>query len=689
MPNRLANAQSPYLLQHKDNPVDWHEWGPEAFEKAAAEDTPVFLSIGYSTCHWCHVMAHESFEDEEVARLMNEAFVNIKVDREERPDIDQIYMTVCQMMTGQGGWPLTVLLTPEKEPFFAATYLPKESRQGRIGMLDLVPRVASAWEEERDKVTQTAATLTQRLQQADSHTPAGNEPTIDDIEAAAAQLGQAYDATHGGFGGAPKFPSPHHLNLLLRYAHRTGDEEAVAQVTHTLRAMRQGGVFDQVGYGFHRYSTDVEWKLPHFEKMLYDQATLLLALTEAHQVTGEGWMARTIDEVVTYLTRDMRASEGAFYSAENADSEGREGAFYVWTADQLRTLLAEEAVPFVFDLFNITEEGNFLEEATRQRTGENVLHQTESLAAVAERHDLPVDDAEALWEAARTTLLAARQERERPSLDDKILTDWNGLLMAALAQAGAALDEPRYVMLAEDAARFIRETLTTEDGRLLHRYRAGTAGIPGQLDDYAFYIFGLLHLYEATFNPSYLAEARTLVDVVEAHFDSDAGGYYLNADDAEALITRPKEAYDGAIPSGNSVMLRNLVHLARLTGDTVLETAAGRIGRFFAAHIEKQPTGFTAMLCGVDLLAGPTTEVVLVGPPEADDLQALARPLRTTFTPRTVVLNAPPTGAMDALAPFTAAHSQTDGQATAYVCQNFSCEQPTTDRDTMMAQVTG
>jgi uncharacterized protein len=689
MPNRLANAQSPYLLQHKDNPVDWHEWGPEAFEKAAAEDKPVFLSIGYSTCHWCHVMAHESFEDAEVARLMNDAFVSIKVDREERPDIDQIYMTVCQMMTGQGGWPLTVLLTPQKEPFFAATYLPKESRQGRIGMLDLAPRVASAWEEEREKVTQTAATLTQRLQQADGHTPAGNEPTVDDIEAAAAQLGQAYDATHGGFGGAPKFPSPHHLNLLLRYAHRTDDEEAVAQVTHTLRAMRQGGVFDQVGYGFHRYSTDVEWKLPHFEKMLYDQATLLLALTEAYQVTGEGWMARTIDEVITYLTRDMRAPEGAFYSAENADSEGREGAFYVWTADQLRTLLPEEVVPFVFDLFNITEEGNFLEEATRQRTGENVLHQTESLAAVAERHDMSLDAAEALWEAARTTLLTARRERERPSLDDKILTDWNGLLMAALAQAGAALDEPRYVTLAEDAARFIRETLTTDDGRLLHRYRAGEAGIPGQLDDYAFYIFGLLHLYEATFNPSYLAEAQTLVDVVEAHFDSDAGGYYLNADDAEELITRPKEAYDGAIPSGNSVMLRNLVHLARLTGEMDLETAARRIGRFFADHIEKQPTGFTAMLCGVDLLAGPTTEVVLVGEPEAADLQALVRPLRTTYTPRTVVLNAPPTGAMDALAPFTAAHSQTDGQATAYVCQNFSCEQPTTDRDTMMAQVTG
>jgi len=689
MPNRLANASSPYLLQHKDNPVDWYEWGPEAFEKAKAEEKPVFLSIGYSTCHWCHVMAHESFEDEEVARRMNEAFVNIKVDREERPDIDQIYMTVCQMMTGQGGWPLTVLLTPDKAPFFAATYLPKESRQGRIGMLDLVPRVASAWEEEREKVTQTAATLTQRLQQADTHTPAGNEPTTADIEAAAAQLGQAYDATHGGFGGAPKFPSPHHLNLLLRYAHRTGDEEAIAQVTHTLRAMRQGGVFDQVGYGFHRYSTDVQWKLPHFEKMLYDQATLLLALTEAHQATGEDWIAQTIDEVVTYLTRDMQAPEGAFYSAENADSEGREGAFYVWTADELRDVLAEEAVPFVFDLYNITDEGNFLEEATRQRTGENVLHQTEPLATVAERHDLSVDAGEARWEAARTTLLAARQERERPSLDDKILTDWNGLLVAALAQAGAALDEPRYVQLAEDAARFIRDTLTTDDGRLRHRYRAGQAGIPGQLDDYAFYIFGLLHLYEATFNPSYLAEARTLVEVVEAHFDSDAGGYYLNADDAEELITRPKEAYDGAIPSGNSVMLRNLVHLARLTGDTALETAAARIGRFFADHIEKQPTGFTAMLCGVDLLAGPSTEVVLVGQPEADDLQALAQPLRTTFTPRTVVLNAPPTGEMDALAPFTAAHTQNDNQATAYVCQNFACEQPTTDRDTMMAQVTG
>jgi len=687
MSNRLADASSPYLLQHKDNPVDWFEWGEEAFARAREEDKPVFLSIGYSTCHWCHVMAHESFEDKEVARLMNDAFVNIKVDREERPDIDQIYMTVCQMMTGQGGWPLTVMMTPDREPFFAATYLPKESRQGRIGMLDLVPRVESAWQEERDRVEQTAATLTQRLQDADTYEPTGTEPSEEDVEVAAKQLMRNYDATHGGFGGAPKFPTPHHLNLLLRYAHRTDNAEALAQVTHTLRAMRQGGLFDQVGYGFHRYSTDVQWKLPHFEKMLYDQATLLLAYTEAHQVTGEEWLAKTVEEVVTYLTRDMQAPEGAFYSAENADSEGREGAFYVWTADELRDVLPEDTVPLVFDLFNCTEEGNFLEEATRQRTGENVLHQTAPLPEVAERHDLAPDAARALWERARTALLSAREERERPSLDDKILTDWNGLLIGALAQAGAALEEPAYIARAKEAAAFIRDTLTTNEGRLLHRYRAGEAGIAGQLDDYAFYMFGLLHLYEATFETGYLAEARTLVDVVQDHFASEAGGYYLTPDDGEDLITRPKEGYDGAIPSGNSVMLQNLVRLARLTGDQSLEEEAARIGRFFAEHIGKQPTGFTAMLCGVDLLAGPTAEVVLAGSPDDPELQTMAQRLRTAFTPRTVVLNAPPTGELDALAPFTAQQRPVDGQATAYVCQHFTCQAPTTDPDEMMEQV--
>ncbi len=686
MPNRLTGSQSPYLLQHKDNPVDWYEWGEEAFAKAREEDKPIFLSIGYSTCHWCHVMAHESFEDEEVARLMNEAFVNIKLDREERPDIDQIYMTVCQMMTGQGGWPLTIVMTPEKEPFFAATYLPRDTRHGRIGMTDLVPRIQQAWEQERDRVAQTAATLTNRLRSASEHTPAEREPDLDDIEAAAQQLMRSYDKTHGGFGSAPKFPSPHRMSLLLRYAHRTDDDEAVRQVTSTLGAMRRGGLFDQVGFGFHRYSTDVEWKLPHFEKMLYDQATLMLAFTEAYLASGEAWLASTVEDVFTYLQRDLRSPQGAYFSAEDADSEGREGAFYVWTAEELRSALPEESQDFLFDLFNIKEEGNFLDEATRQRTGENVLHQNESLSEVADRHGLSESEGQQVWKDVRERLLELREGRERPGLDDKILTDWNGLVIAALAKAGAAMDNEAYLRAAEDSVAFIRKEMTLPDGRLLHRYRNGKAGITGKLDDYAFYIWGLLNLYEATFEPALLATALQLTEIVREDFASAEGGFFMATDESD-LLARPKEAYDGAIPSGNSVMFQNLMRLARMTGETELEEEAARIGRFFGEHISKQPTGFTAMLCGVDLAVGPTKEVVLAGDRETYELQEMAGLVRRAFHPRTVLLHAPSDGSMDALSPFTANYEPVDGKATAYVCQNFSCDQPTTVREVLAEQL--
>ena len=701
--NRLADEHSPYLLQHQDNPVDWYPWGEAAFEKARSEDKPVFLSIGYATCHWCHVMERESFEDEEVAQLMNAHFVSVKVDREERPDVDAIYMAVCQMMTGQGGWPLTVLMTPDKKPFYAATYLPKHGRFGRIGMMELVPRISAVWHAEREKVHASADHLTGLLQEANTHDVRADALDRTALENAYGQLRQRFDEAYGGFGTAPKFPSPHNLLFLLRYWKRTSDKGALDMAEQTLQAMRLGGIFDHVGYGFHRYSTDRFWRLPHFEKMLYDQAMLAMAYAEAYQATGDPFYRRTSEETFAYVRRDLTAPEGGFYSAEDADSEGREGAFYVWTSGELSEALGDEEAALVADVYGTQEGGNFEEEATRERTGENVLFLQKPLSEVAEDKRLGENELRERMEAMREKLFAYREKRVRPSLDDKVLTDWNGLMIAALAKASAAFGEEAgegrtsgegertssYAEMARRAARFVLDHLRTEDGRLLHRWRSGHAGIAAHLDDYAFLAWGLVELYEATSEVEWLEEAVRLADEMQAGFwDKERGGFYLTSEAGEKLIVRPKELYDGAIPSGNAVALLVLLRLGRLTGEARYEEAADELLRWAAAQVRQHPSGFTALLCGLDFALGPTREVVVTGEPGAADTEAMLRAIRTPFLPSKVLLFRP-AGEDDPpiaeIAPFVRDQRARDGKATAYVCQNYQCHAPTSDVDEMLA----
>ncbi|PSQ95810.1 MAG: thioredoxin domain-containing protein [Bacteroidetes bacterium SW_9_63_38] len=697
MPNRLADEQSPYLRQHKDNPVDWYPWGEEAFRTAEEEDKPIFLSIGYSTCHWCHVMEEESFEDEEVAKMMNDTFVSIKVDREERPDVDTIYMNVCQMMRGQGGWPLTVLLTPDRKPFYAATYLPKEGRFQQMGMVDLVPRIKKMWENEREQLLEDADEVTNLLQRSVDEAGGTEAPDAVTLREAYEQLSRQFDDTHGGFGSAPKFPSPHNLLYLLRHWARTGEERALEVVTETLDQMRLGGLFDQVGYGFHRYSTDERWVLPHFEKMLYDQAMHVLAYTEAHQATGADRYEQTAREVLTYVQRDLQAPEGGFYSAEDADSlnedgESEEGAFYVWSTDEIESLFDDETAALVIDLFNMQEEGNYQEESTGQRTGKNVLHLDRSLEAEVERREVDPEEFRRTLEDVRTTLLERREERPRPGRDDKVLTDWNGLMVAALATAARTFDDSDYEAAAVDAADFLLDTMWG-DGWLLHRYRDGEAAIAAHLDDYAFLTWGLIELYETTFEPRWLEAALDLTDeALDRFWDDEDGGFFLTASDEEDLIVRPKEVSDGAMPSGNSVQLSNLLRLARMTGRTELAERADALSRWAGRQARSRPTGFTALLAGMQFALGETREVVIAGDGERDDTQALIEATCSVYDPFSIVLHRPSGDdpPIVELASFTATQTPADdGTAQAYVCRDFQCEAPTADPAQLHDQLSG
>ena len=697
--NRLAREKSPYLLQHADNPVDWYPWGEEAFEKARREDRPVFLSIGYSTCHWCHVMEEESFEDEEVAELLNETVVPVKVDREERPDVDSFFMSVCQAMTGRGGWPLNVLLTPDGKPFFAGTYIPKESRRGRMGMKQLVSRVGRLWDEERERVLTSGDRILEALEEQEEREP-GDELPAGVLESAYRQLSDRFDESMGGFGQAPKFPSPHNLLLLLRHAERTGEERALEMVTTTLRRMRMGGVRDHLGGGFHRYSTDARWLVPHFEKMLYDQATLALAYTEAWQATGEEELADAVDEIVRYVSRDLSSPEGGFYSAEDADSEGEEGTFYVWSTAELKELLDEDGYELIRRVYSVRESGNYAEESTGERTGKNILHLQrpveEVLAEMAEDREETVEALRRRLEEARSTLFEAREERPRPGLDDKVLTDWNGLMVGALARAGAALDRPEMVERAREAAEFVLGTLREDGGgRLLHRYRDGEAAVPAQAADYAFLCFGLLELYGATFDLRWLEEAVRLEEEARRRcWDEEEGGYFVTGEDASELPVRQKEAYDGALPSANSVALWNLRRLARMTGDRAYDERASRLEAAFSRQVRKAPSAHSQMLVGVDFRVGPGHEVVLAGPEDAAGMARMLEILRRPFRPRTVVLRRPAEGdgasRLAELAPFTRDQESVErGRATAYVCRDFACEAPTTDPEELERRLEG
>jgi len=686
--NHLADQASPYLLQHAANPVDWYPWSQEAFAKAHREDKPIFLSIGYSTCHWCHVMEHESFEDDEVARLLNEVFVCIKLDREERPDIDGVYMDVCQMLTGSGGWPLTIMMTPDKKPFFAATYIPKNNRFGRMGLLELIPRVKQLWSHEREQLNHTAAEITTALQKSAQTSTGGDKLDTSVLDQACQELSQRFDRDYGGFTPAPKFPTPHNLTFLLRYWHRTGEPQALEMVEKTLQAMRRGGIYDHIGFGFHRYSTDHQWLVPHFEKMLYDQALLSLAYVQTYQATGKAEYAQTVREIFTYVLRDMTDSGGGFYSAEDADSEGVEGKFYLWTEDEIKQALPVQDADLVIRLFNITNEGNFAEEASGDKTGANIMHLSEPIEQVATELKISESELPTRWQKARQQLFDVRENRVHPHKDDKILTDWNGLMIAALAQAGRILPEPVYTQAAQKAADFILDTLIDSQGRLLHRYRQGQTSIRAHLDDYAFFIWGLLELYETTFEVRYLEKALDLSrDMWDLFGDEKAGGFFFTAEDSEELLVRRKEIYDGAVPSGNSIALLNLLRIGRITGAEDWQSKTDSLAQHFAPRVRQTPSAYTQLLQGIDFYLGPTYEVVISGNLRTDETKTMLKALWSKFLPNKILLHRPDVSSqpdITTIAPCTKNQAPHHNQTTAYICRNYSCLQPTTDPQVML-----
>jgi len=684
-PNRLANEYSPYLLQHADNPVDWYPWGEEAFSAARDLDRPIFLSIGYATCHWCHVMEHESFEDEDVARLMNEAFVNVKVDREERPDIDGIYMAVAQMATGQGGWPLTIVMTPDRLPFFSGTYFPRESRFGRPGMLDLVPRIRELWQTRRDDLLTAANETHDRLQALAEADRSGRTLDAETLSRGFQELKLEYDRERGGFGRAPRFPTPHRLLFLLRFWRRTGVDQALEMVVKTLGALRAGGIFDQVGYGFHRYSTDDRWLLPHFEKMLYDQALLVMAYVEAFQATGDASHARVAKQVLEYVLRDMTAPDGGFYSAEDADSECEEGKFYLWTDEELRQVLGESDADLAALVWGVQPDGNFVDEVTGERPGTSIPHLAESLQSRASELGLEHSELEQRLDSVRERLLEHRSRRIRPLLDDKILTDWNGLMIAALAKAGKALDAPEYVEAATRAAAFLWTAMQT-DGRLLHRYRGGDADIEANLDDYAFLAWAEIELHQVTQDPEHLRRAIALTDsMLERFRDDESGGLFFSPAGRPDLIVRQREVYDGAVPSGNSVALSNLLRLARLTAEPKYERAAGEISRAFSRTVGSHPSAFSMFLSGLEMVVEGGQELVIAGDPESDAVTEMLDIANQGYEPHLVTILRPAgAGVTDvtAVAPFLVEFRGEPGaEATAYLCRGLMCERPVTSAD--------
>ncbi len=675
MPNRLAQEKSPYLLQHANNPVDWLPWGEEAFAKAQAEEKPVFLSVGYATCHWCHVMAHECFEDQEVAEALNRDFISIKADREERPDVDSVYMTVCQALTGAGGWPLSVFLTPDKKPFFAGTYFPKTTMMGRPGFLDVLANISLMWRDDRERILDTGENITDAIR----HKPNAQKAELDNktLEKAYWQMFKSFDGKWGGFGTAPKFPTPHHLKMLLRWQLREPNSKALEMVETTLKAMRRGGIWDHLGLGFHRYSVDERWLAPHFEKMLYDQALLALAYLEAYQLTGNELYAQTARDVFTYVLRDMTAPEGAFYSAEDADSEGEEGLFYVWTPQQIKEVLGDdESSDFFCRYYDIGEQGNF-------EHGCSIIWENKLLAPLAKHHGMTEEQAIELLAKARERLYLAREKRERPLKDDKVLTAWNGLLIAALAKGAAVLGQNEYREAAALATGFILTHLIDQEGRLMRRWRKGETQGTGYLDDYAFLIWGLIELYEAGFDPTHLGAALEMADKAGQQFWDDLHhGYFYTPHHGEDLIVREKDLYDGATPSGNSGMALNLLRLSRLTGDSAWEQRAGKLMEAMSAQVDQQPMAFTQFLIALDFTLWPAREIVVAGDPEDSATRELLAVVQQRFLPNRALL-VKPSGSvgeqLSELAQFTADMQPADDGPAAYVCRDFACQRPVSD----------
>ena len=679
--NRLSQEKSPYLLQHAHNPVDWRPWGAEAFEEAGKQNKPIFLSIGYSTCHWCHVMERESFENEAIAAILNDNFICIKVDREERPDVDRIYMTYVQATTGGGGWPMSVWLTPDLKPFVGGTYFPPDDRYGRPGFATALQRIAEAWSKDRDRIVSSSENVLQQLRNETQFAPAGGLVVSQEtLESGFNVFRRSFDTRRGGFGGAPKFPRPVTHNFLLRYYARTKNIEALDMVVATLHAMAKGGMNDQLGGGFHRYSVDANWFVPHFEKMLYDQAQLAISYLEAFQITGETTLADSARDIFDYVLRDMLDPEGGFYSAEDADSvidpakpeEKGEGAFYVWTQHEIETALGQPSAKYFCRHFGVEPNGNVSEDPQHEFTGKNILFQAE-----------PVEDGEvaASIAASKAKLLALRSKRVRPHLDDKVLTAWNGLMISAFAKGGAILSEPRYTQAARRSADFILSRLyDPKTGILLRRYRQQDAAIPGFLDDYAFFTQGLLDLYEADFHLPYLLSAIQLTEKqIELFEDKSGGGFFSTAVGDSSLVMRIKDDYDGAEPSGNSVVACNLLRLAQMTDRKDFREAADRLLRAFAQRLGDHPVTAPQMLAAYEFSLAKPKQVVLVG---NAGLPELLSELNARFLPHKIVLlvdGEPSRKALSAYLPVIQTMSEKDGKATAYVCENYTCQLPTAD----------
>ena len=679
--NHLIHETSPYLLQHAHNPVDWYPWSDEAFRKAKSENRPILLSIGYSACHWCHVMERESFEDEKIAALMNDLFVNIKVDREERPDLDEIYMNAVQMLTGRGGWPMTVFLTPEGKPFYGGTYFPPEDRYGVPGFPKILQGVANAYREKPQDVERSVEQILTALQRMSLSTESQQPFSSDVIAQSAEQLTQAYDADHGGLGKAPKFPNVGVYELFLRHYHHSKGSRFLEMVTHTLTKMAQGGIYDHVGGGFHRYSVDAKWLVPHFEKMLYDNAQLVRIYAQVYCVTGEPFFKQVVDETMTYLIREMLHTDGGFYSTQDADSEGEEGKFFVWTEAEITRILGEEASEIFCRIYDVSEEGNFEEK--------NILHPILTLEQASKFFRRDPKAIESLVSDAKVKLFEEREKRIKPFRDEKILTSWNGLMLSGIAESIKISRHPAYLEAANRTVDFIF-TKMFRDGRLLHTYKNGTAKILGYLDDYAFLAAGLLDLFEATLNRAHLDRAVELAEIMSDEFwDEAGGGFFYTGRSHERLIAQSKPIFDGSIPSGNAVATQVLLRLQHYTGKEDYLKRAERILRAYYNAMENQPFGFAHMLAALDFYLQKPKEVVLVGDKKESKTKELLTKIHSLYVPNMTLQLASPGDSLEKISSLLAGKKQIEAKPTVYVCHNFTCSRPVVEWDDLKPLLDG
>ncbi len=686
MPNRLINETSPYLLQHANNPVDWYPWGEEALERARSEDKPILLSIGYSACHWCHVMERESFENETIAGLMNDNFVSIKVDREERPDLDQVYMQAVQMLTGSGGWPMTVFLTPEGKPFYGGTYFPPEDRQGMPGFPRLLTSIAEAYSTNRGEIDRVTQQLTTQMSQSNQVSQGTSILTVDILHQAYSSLATNFDYQNGGFGNAPKFPQPMTPEFLLRYYHHGYNPRALELVELTLEKMAYGGIYDQIGGGFHRYSTDAYWLVPHFEKMLYDNALLARVYLHTYLITGRALYRRVVEETLDYVLREMTDSSGGFYSAQDADSEGVEGKFFVWSPDEINSVMGDADGEVFAGYYGVTAGGNF--------EGKNILNIRQDPEEFAETKGLTADQLGDIINRGSKALLEVRDQRIHPMRDDKVLASWNGLMLRSFAEAAAALGRPDYLAVAIKNAEFLAGSMKS-GGRLLRTYRDGQAKLLGYLEDYSFVIDGLLALYEATFDLRWLDEAVTLADsMIELFWDEGIGGFYDTGSDHETLVVRPRDVFDNAQPCGGSVASDVLLRLAVFTGNNDYSAKAAVPLRSLHQAMSQSPGGTGHWLSALDFYVSPPKEIAVIGPRDDPATQALLDTVFHRFLPNKVVMGVetpliPAVDNSEADIPLLAGRGMVGGLPSAYVCQNYACQLPVTDPADLAEQLSG